>query len=61
MKGVEYICKDCANELEMPIEVIDVFEFIYAVGKSKELYPSFTCPKCSGKLIRKNIDSSNKN
>lgn len=60
MKGVEYICKDCANELEMPIEVIDVFEFIYAVGKSKELYPSFTCPKCSGKLIRKNIDSSNK-
>ena len=56
LKSVEYICKSCSNNLEMPIEVIDVFEFIYAVGKSKELYPTFTCPKCGGKLIPKNVD-----
>lgn len=56
MKSVEYLCNNCSNSLDMPIEVIDVFEFIYAVGKSKELYPTFTCPKCGGKLIPKNVD-----
>ena len=39
------------------MEVIEVFEFIYAVGKSKELYPKFTCPKCGDKLIPKNVDN----
>jgi len=61
MKGVEYICNNCSYNLEMPIEIIDVFEFMYAVSKSKELYPSFTCPKCGGKLIRENTISQNKN
>ena len=57
LKSMEYVCKDCSNKLDMPMEVIDVFEFIYAVGKSKELYPTFTCPKCGGKLIPKNVDN----
>lgn len=57
IKSVEYFCKNCGNDLEMPMEVIEVFEFIYAVGKSKELYPTFTCPKCGDKLIPKNVDN----
>ena len=61
MNSVEYICDTCPNNIEMPIEVIDVFEFIYAVGKSKELYPTFTCPKCGGKLFPKNINNFFKN
>lgn len=56
LKSVEYVCNNCSNTLDMPIEVIDVFDFIYAIGKSKELYPSFTCPKCGDKLIPKNAD-----
>lgn len=56
MTSIEYFCKDCGYKFEMPIEVIDVFDFIYAVGKSKELYPSFTCPKCGGKLIPINFE-----
>lgn len=60
MKSVEYICDSCSNNLEMPMEVIDVFEFIYAVGKSKEMYPTFTCPKCGGKLIPKNLSNLTK-
>ncbi|MCM1053333.1 MAG: helix-turn-helix domain-containing protein [Ruminococcus sp.] len=61
MNSVEYICHNCGNKLDMPIEVIDVFEFIYAVGKSKELFPTFTCPKCNGKLIPSNTDQYAKN
>ena len=61
MKSVEYVCESCNHSLEMPIEVIDVFEFIYAVGKSKELYPTFTCPKCGQKLFPKNKDFYAKN
>lgn len=61
MNSVEYICNNCNHKLDMPIEVIDVFEFIYAVGKSKELYPTFTCPKCNGKLIPINTDRFDKN
>ncbi len=60
MKSVEYICNNCSNNLDMPMEIIDVFEFIYAVGKSKEQYPTFTCPKCGGKLIPKNVDNITK-
>lgn len=60
MNSVTYICEKCTNTIEMPIEVIDVFEFIYAVGKSKELYPTFTCPKCGNKLIPKNIKAVDK-
>lgn len=60
MNSMEYICDSCNNKLDMPIEVIDVFEFIYAVGKSKEIYPTFTCPKCGGKLFPKNIDHLSK-
>lgn len=59
MNSVEYVCQKCNNTIEMPIEVIDVFEFIYAVGKSKELYPTFTCPKCQGKLVPVNIEKNN--
>lgn len=50
LEGVDYTCKNCSYNFTMPIEVIDVFEFIYAVSKSKEIYPVFTCPKCGGKL-----------
>ena len=60
MNSVEYICNKCSNTIDMPIEVIDVFEFIYAVGKSKELYPTFTCPKCGGKLIPKKNETFDK-
>ena len=48
-----YNCNKCDNSIDMPIEVIDVFDFIYTIGKSKEIYPTFTCPKCGGKLIPK--------
>ena len=48
-----YTCMRCSNSIDMPIEVIDVFDFIYTIGKSKEIYPTFTCPKCGGKLIPK--------
>lgn len=61
MKSVLYICENCTNTIDMPIEVIDVFEFIYAVGKSKELYPTFTCPKCGKRLIPKNSEAFDKN
>ncbi len=61
LSNTEYICEKCRNTIELPIEVIDTFEFIYAVGKSKELYPTFTCPKCGKKLIPKNIESIDKN
>lgn len=57
LKSVEYVCENCTNIIEMPIEVIDVFDFIYAVGKSKEKYPTFTCPKCGKKLIPKNVNN----
>lgn len=50
MTSIRYICSNCDNTIDMPIEVIDVFDFIYTVGKSKEEYPTFTCPKCGGKL-----------
>ncbi len=60
MNSVLYICDSCSNTIDMPIEVVDVFEFIYAVGKSKELYPTFTCPKCGGKLIPKKNDPLDK-
>ena len=46
-------CRNCHNELDLPIEIIEVFDFIYSVGKSKELYPTFTCPKCGKKMIPK--------
>ena len=46
-----YTCNNCSNTIDMPIEIIEVFEFIYSVSKSKEEYPTFTCPKCGGKLI----------
>ncbi len=49
--SVHYVCTTCSNSIDMPIEVIDVFDFIYSVGKSKEKEPTFTCPKCGGKLI----------
>ncbi len=48
-----YTCMRCSNSIDMPIEVIDIFDFIYTIGKSKEIYPTFTCPKCGGKLIPK--------
>ena len=60
MNSDEYTCNKCSNTIDMPIEVIDVFEFIYAVGKSKELYPTFTCPKCGGKLIPKKNETFDK-
>jgi len=55
LESIDYICSDCSYNFTMPMEVIDVFEFIYAVSKSKEIYPTFTCPKCGGKLNPKNI------
>lgn len=54
LKSEKYICLNCHNELELPIEIIDVFDFIYSVGKSKEPYPTFTCPKCGQKMIPEN-------
>lgn len=51
LKSKKYLCENCQNELELPIEIIEVFEFIYSVGKSKEPYPIFTCPKCEHKMI----------
>ena len=53
-KKKKYICLNCHNELDLPIEIIDVFDFIYSVSKSKELYPTFTCPKCGKKMIPEN-------
>lgn len=53
MKSIDYICNKCLYNFTMPIEVIDVFEFIYAVSNSKEIYPTFTCPKCGAKLTPK--------
>lgn len=56
LTSVEYVCNNCTNRIDMPMEIIDVFEFIYAVGKSKEMYPTFTCPKCGKTLLPKNVD-----
>ena len=55
IRSEKYICLNCNNELELPLEIVEVFEFIYSVGKSKEPYPTFTCPKCGKKMIPKNI------
>ena len=33
IKGEKYVCNYCHNTLELPIEVIEVFDFIYSVGK----------------------------
>lgn len=53
--SLTYICDNCPNQLELPIEIIDLYEYIYAVSKSKEIYPTFTCPKCGGTLkVKKN-------
>ena len=60
MKSIEYICDKCGNTLNLPIEIIDVFEFIYNVGKNKDAYPSFNCPNCNGKLIPKNSNDFSK-
>jgi len=60
MKSMTYICDNCPNTLDLPIEIIEVFEFIYAVSKSKEIYPTFTCPKCGGKLSPKKNEVSDK-
>ena len=51
-----YICQTCNYELLLPLEILDVFNFIYSVGKSKELYPTFTCPKCGKKMLPKNVN-----
>ena len=56
LKSTLYTCKKCGNTIDFPREIIDVFEFIYAIGKNKDLYPTFTCPKCDGKLIPQNIN-----
>ena len=56
LKSEKYICLNCNNELDLPIEIIEVFDFIYSVGKSKELYPTFTCPKCGKKMIPENVN-----
>ncbi len=50
LESVDYKCNKCSYTFTMPIEVIDVYEFIFAVSKSKNIYPTFTCPKCNGKL-----------
>ena len=54
LKSEKYICLNCHNELDLPMEIIDVFAFIYSVGKSKEPYPTFTCPKCGKKMVPEN-------
>ena len=60
LKSEKYICLNCHNELDLPIEIIDVFDFIYSVGKSKEPYPTFTCPKCGQKMVpENNISNTN--
>ena len=59
LKSTKYICPKCHNSLDLPIEIIEVFDFIYSVGKSKELYPTFTCPKCQSKMIPENINVNN--
>ena len=55
IRSEKYICLICNNELELPLEIVEVFEFIYSVGKSKEPYPTFTCPKCGKKMIPENV------
>lgn len=55
LNSQKYVCLNCHNELELPIEIIEVFDFIYSVSKSKQLYPTFTCPKCGKKMIPENI------
>ena len=50
-KNISYCCEKCSYNFDMPIEVTEVFEFIYSVSNSKERFPTFTCPKCGGKLI----------
>lgn len=55
IRSEKYICLNCNNELELPLEIVEVFEFIYSVGKSKEPYPTFTCPKCGKKMIPENV------
>ncbi len=54
-KSKEYVCNYCGNTLDLPMEIIDVFNFIYTVSNNKALYPTFTCPKCGKKLIPKNV------
>lgn len=53
LNSITYVCNNCPNTLDLPIEIIEVFDFIYSVSKSKEYYPTFTCPKCGGKLSPK--------
>lgn len=60
MNSMEYVCQKCNNTINMPMEVIEVYDFIYTVGKSKELYPIFTCPECNGSLIPVNIKTIDK-
>lgn len=65
LRSEKYVCNYCHNTLELPIEVIEVFDFIYSVGKSKEPFPTFTCPKCGKKMVpekqtNKNVDNKNK-
>ena len=55
IRSEKYICLNCGNELELPLEIVEVFEFIYSVGKSKEPYPTFTFPKCGKKMIPENV------
>ena len=60
LKSEKYVCLNCNNELDLPIEIIEVFDFIYSVGKSKELYPTFTCPKCGKKMVPENVNKLKK-
>ena len=55
IRSEKYICLNCGNELELPLEIVEVFEFIYSDGKSKEPYPTFTCPKWGKKMIPENV------
>lgn len=57
IRSEKYMCQNCGNELELPLEIVEVFDFIYSVGKSKEPYPTFTCPKCGKKLIPENVNN----
>lgn len=59
-KSEKYICLNCHHELELPLEIVEVFDFIYNVSKSKELYPTFTCPKCGQKMIPEKVNNQNK-